>query len=498
VSYVVHGPIGGLRPSTEARQDMLGRTTQAMLREKQTCKPFNSTQGDNDVMSHRFPRDAVAVAVESLSWMDMEGLSERLAFAKTMRQLGVHDADSLRAAFLLVIETVRSLNLVDRIASSILSKEYLDDLDLGKRNFLRIFIWWSLLRKSGLKESVALLEDARHVLGWDTLADLEFAFGKILSWDLRKFLDSFSELEQTALKTFNRVWFVSYCYKAFGRNFALGYLKAARRAPPTYLAVNTLRGAEESLVREIEQDGVTLAPVKDLDGLFRVVQKRKPLTQTRAYRQGFFRIQDKSSYLSTVVADPKKDDTVLDLCAAPGGKTSHIALEIEDSGAIYSIDYSHRRMAVWKREMERCNVSCAVPIVADARQSVPIKKSFDLVVVDPPCTNSGAIGKMPSSKWRLTANSLTRLCQTQREILRTAAEAVKPGGRLIYSTCSIMIEENESQIERLLRLNPELKLERHTPFIGQKGLRGLSACQRLYPHLNECNGYFIASLKKEY
>jgi len=449
-------------------------------------------------MSHRFLRDAVAVAVESLSWMELEGLSERLAFVKTMKQLGVRDIGSLRTAFLFVIETVRALNLVDRIACSILSKEFLDDLDLGRRNFLRVFIWWSLLRKSTRKDSIALLEAARHVLGWPALADLELFFGKILTLDLGKLLGDLPELEQAALTTFNRTWFVSYCYKVFGRSFALEFLKATRKVPPTYLRVNTLRGAEQSLVHDIEREGVTLARVEGLEGLFRVVKTQKPLTQTRTYRLGFFHIQDKSSYLSTIVADPKKDDMILDLCAAPGGKTSHIALKTQNSGIIYSIDYSCRRMAVWRKEMERSNVSCALPIVADARQGIPIKQSFDLVIVDPPCTNSGAFGKMPSSKWRLTANALSRLCQTQRDILRTGIEAVKPGGRLIYSTCSITIEENELQIERLLKLNSGLKMEKHTPFIGHQGLRGLGACQRLYPHLDHCNGYFIASLKKEY
>jgi len=449
-------------------------------------------------MSHRFLRDAVATAVESLSWMELEGLSERLAFAKTMKQLDVSDSDSLRVAFLLVIETVRSLNLVDRIASSILSKEFLDDLDLGKRNFLRVFIWWSLLRKSSREDSIALLEAARHVLGWEALADLELAFGRILAWDLGEFLNSLSEMEQTALTTFNRTWFVSYCHRIFGRDFALEYLKATGKAPPAYLRVNALRGTRQSLVHEIEREGVTLAPVGDLEGLFRVVQARGPITQTKAYRQGFFSIQDKSSYLSTIVADPKKGDTVLDLCAAPGGKSFHVAFRTENSGTIYSIDFSPRRMAIWKKEMRRCKVSCAVPIVADARQRVPIKNSFDLVIVDPPCTNSGAFGKMPSSKWRLTTNALNRLCQIQYDILRTAIEAVKAGGRLIYSTCSITVEENEFQIERLLKLNPEFKLERQAPFIGHEAMRGLRECQRLYPHLDDCNGYFIASLRKEY
>lgn len=449
-------------------------------------------------MSYRFLRDAVAVAAETLSWMELEGLSERPAFIKTTKQLGVRDVDSMRAAFLFVIETVRALNLVDRIASSILSKAFLDDLGLGERNFLRIFIWWSLLRKSSREDSIALLEAARHVLGWRELADLELAFGKVLTLDLRKFMRSLPDPEHAALTTFNRMWFVSYCYKVFGRSFALEYLKATRKAAPTYLRVNTLQGTEQLLVREIEREGVRLDPVKGLEGIFRVVQTQRPLMHTRTYQLGFFNIQDKSSYLSIVVADPKKGDMVLDLCAAPGGKTSHIALRTENSATTYSIDYSRRRMAVWKKEMERCKVSCAFPIVADARHGLPVRQSFDLVIVDPPCTNSGAFGKIPSMKWRLTVNALRRLCQIQWDIIRTAVQAVKSGGRLIYSTCSVTVEENELQIERLLKLNPEFRLERQAPFIGHEGLRGFGACQRLYPHLDDCNGYFIACLRKEY
>jgi 16S rRNA (cytosine967-C5)-methyltransferase len=442
-------------------------------------------------------RDAVAIAVETLSWMELEGLSERLAFTKTTRQLGIRNRASMRTAFLFIIETTRALNLLDRIATSIMPQESFEDLDLGKKNFLRIFIWWTLLRRVSRKDSIDLLEAARHVLGWREVRDLEVLFGRILTLDLRTFMHGIQDPERTALSTFNRTWFVSYCYRVFGRGFSLDYLRSTCTSPPAYIRINTLLGVEQHLIRQIESEGVKIDAVKNLDGLFRVVQTGKPLTLTRAYRQGFFSIQDKSSYLSTIVADPKKGETVLDLCAAPGGKTSHIALRTENSATIYSIDLSRRRMSIWQKEMERCKISRIIPIVADARQSLPIRQTFDLVMVDPPCTNSGVFGKTPSLKWRLTTNALERLSQIQWDIINTAVEVVKPGGRLVYSTCSITVEENELQIERLLKLNPEFRLEKQVPFIGHEGLRGLAMSQRLYPHLDDCNGYFLATLRKE-
>jgi 16S rRNA (cytosine967-C5)-methyltransferase len=448
-------------------------------------------------LGYQWLRDAVAIAVEALSWMELEGLSERLAFTKTTRQLGIRNTDSMRAAFPLVLETVRALNLIDRIATSFLSRDTFEDLDLGKRNFLRVFIWWTVLRRSSREDSVALLEAARHVLGWKELRELEFVFGKVLAFNLGRFLQNTQDPERTALSTLNRTWFVSYCYRTFGRDFALKYLKATLTAPPTYIRINVSENGQQSLIRKMEEERVRLGAVEGLNGLFQVLNSQKPLTLTEAYKLGLFSIQDKSSYLSTLVAEPKKGEMVLDMCAAPGGKTSHVATMTGDEATIYSIDLSRRRMSVWKKEMRRCKVSCATPIIADGRQELPIDRSFDLVLVDPPCTNSGAFGKTPSMKWQMTPDTFRRLCHIQSNMLCVTAQAVKPGGRLVYSTCSITPEENESQIEQLMRLNPEFKLERQVPFVGHGGMRGLDKCQRLYPHLDGCNGYFIALLRKE-
>jgi 16S rRNA C967 or C1407 C5-methylase (RsmB/RsmF family) len=188
---------------------------------------------------------------------------------------------------------------------------------------------------------------------------------------------------------------------------------------------------------------------------------------------------------------------VLDLCAAPGAKTTYLAQLMENRGTLISADYSKRRIQVWKRETERMGASIAQPVVADARKSLPLNVSADLVILDPPCTSTGTFGKTPGAKWRLTKRSMLGMAKIQAEMMEQCAEYVKDGGFLVYSTCSITVEENEMVIEGFLRLHPEFQLVEAKPRIGLPGLRGLTMCQRLYPHIHECNGFFVAKLKKE-
>ena len=139
----------------------------------------------------------------------------------------------------------------------------------------------------------------------------------------------------------------------------------------------------------------------------------------------------------------------------------------------------------------------AEAMVADARKSLPLNVCADLVILDPPCTSTGTFGKTPDAKWRLTKRSILGMAKIQAEMIEQCADYVKNGGFLVYSTCSITVEENEMVIENFLKLHPEFKLVEAEPRIGLPGLRGLNKCQRLYPHVHECNGFFVAKLKKE-
>ena len=169
---------------------------------------------------------------------------------------------------------------------------------------------------------------------------------------------------------------------------------------------------------------------------------------------------------------------------------------MQNQGTIISVDFSAKRMKTWQKEIARMGTKIAEPVVADARVSVPLVGEADLLVLDPPCTSSGVFAKQPSAKWRLSPKSIANMSELQYKIIDNCADKVKKGGFLTYSTCSITEEENEGVIERFLTEHPDFKLVEIEPKIGMPGLRGLTQCQRLYPHIHHCNGFFTAKLQK--
>jgi 16S rRNA (cytosine967-C5)-methyltransferase len=167
-----------------------------------------------------------------------------------------------------------------------------------------------------------------------------------------------------------------------------------------------------------------------------------------------------------------------------------------NQGSIVSVDFSAKRMHTWQKETARMRANIAEPLVADIRVSIPLIGEADLVVLDPPCTSTGVFAKQPSAKWRLSPKSIQNMSEIQYLMINNCADKVKSGGTLAYSTCSITLEENEGVIMRFLKEHPDFKLADIEPKIGMPGLTGLTQCQRLYPHIHHCNGFFIAKLTK--
>jgi 16S rRNA (cytosine967-C5)-methyltransferase len=337
----------------------------------------------------------------------------------------------------------------------------------------------------------------RTILGWWNLKDVEEILGEALSINPEATLTGLEETEKIGLKTYHPTWFVKYCFRLLGRDEALKFLEKSAYITPAYVRLNTLKAPEETIIKHVEDEKIVLEKVPQLKHTYKLIETNKPLTRTQSFSQGLFYIQDKASCLAAEIADPKPDATVLDVCAAPGSKTTYLAQLMKNKGQIVSVDYSKRRIQVWKKETERMGTTNVQPITADARKSLPLNVSADLVILDPPCTSTGTFGKTPDAKWRLTKRSISGMSKIQKEMIEQCAEYVKDGGFMVYSTCSITVEENEMVIEKFLKLHPEFKLVESKPRIGLPGLRGLTKCQRLYPHIHECNGFFVAKLKKE-
>jgi 16S rRNA (cytosine967-C5)-methyltransferase len=441
-------------------------------------------------------KEAWALTIETLSWIELHRLSERLALKKAAEQLKIKDPKILGLAHRLVLETLRRQNLLDFILNHALSPYTLDDFKLGPQAFLRLYAHETLLEKGGFERAWKIARLGRSILGWRTLKGVEEALGKILSTEWDKLLENLRDEERTALLTFNPTWFVKYCFRLFGRDEAIRFLENSVQPPSVYLRINTLKASEEDVLKKLEEEEIRVEKAPKLMHTYRLVETRKPLVRTKSFREGYFYIQDMASSLAAEIANPEAGMTVLDVCAAPGAKTSHMAQLMQNKGRIFALDYSKRRMHIWKRQMERMNVKIAVPIIADVCRPLPTRIAADLVVLDPPCTSTGAFSKMPSAKWRLTKRSVSHMAQIQWMMLQNCAEHVKEGGFLVYSTCSVTVEENEMLIERFLKWHTEFTLVETKPKIGLPGFRGQTKCQRLYPHIHSCNGFFIAKLLK--
>jgi 16S rRNA (cytosine967-C5)-methyltransferase len=446
-------------------------------------------------------KDAWTVAIETLSWIEMQKLSERLALARTVKQLNVSNADAVRYGYGLVCETVRRKNLIDSFVNSVLKPKTISEFNLGVQAFLRLYVYQTRIAKQWAKidlgEAAGIAKLARAILGWTTLSEVEPFLGLLLTRKPESIFKGASDEKRVALQTFHPTWFVKYCFKLFGRSEAVAFLEGSVNPPPTYIRLNTLRASEEEILEKLAGEGVKLEKVELLRHAYKVTVAKQPLMRTKSFQEGLFYIQDKASCYAAEVADPKACMVVLDVCAAPGAKTTYIAQLMRNQGSIYSVDYSVRRMQTWQKEVFRMGVEIAEPVIADARSSLPFASAADLVILDPPCTSTGAFGKFPSAKWRLTPRSIERMAEVQWRIINNCAEKVKAGGVLAYSTCSVTVEENEMVIERFLKGHPEFRLAEIDPKIGVSGLRGLTRCQRLYPHVHQCNGFFIAKLQKE-
>jgi 16S rRNA (cytosine967-C5)-methyltransferase len=433
--------------------------------------------------------------------MEMQKLSERLALARTVRQLNISNPNAVRYAYGLVCETVRRKNLIDKFVNNVLEPKTISEFSLGVQAFLRLYVHQTRIAKHwteiDVEEAESIAKLGRAILGWKTLREVEPILGFLLTRELEPILRVTSDEERIGLQTFNPTWFVQYCLRLFGRREAIAFLEENVYPPPVCIRLNTLQASQEEILEKLAEEGVILEKVKRLKHAYRVISAKQPATRTASYEEGLFYIQDKASCYAAEVANPKPKMTVLDMCAAPGAKTTYLAQLMQNQGVICSIDYSARRMKVWKEEVSRMGVEIAEPLIADGCNSLPFAAEADIVVLDPPCTSTGAFGRLPSAKWRITPRSIERMAGVQWQIINNCAEKVKSGGVLTYSTCSITVEENEVIIERFLKWHPDFSLAKINPKIGLPGLRGLEKCQRLYPHIHGCNGFFIAKLQKE-
>ncbi|XP_076651895.1 28S rRNA (cytosine(4447)-C(5))-methyltransferase [Halictus rubicundus] len=289
----------------------------------------------------------------------------------------------------------------------------------------------------------------------------------------------------------------------------LEFLEASEVQRPMTLRANTLKTRRRDLAEALINRGVNLDPIGKWTKVGLVVYSSQvPMGATPEYLAGHYILQGASSFLPVMALEPKENERILDMCAAPGGKSSHIAALMKNTGVLFSNDANEDRIKAVVGNFHRLGIVNSVICTYDGRKMPSVIKGFDRVLLDAPCTGTGVVSKDPSVKTNKDEVDIQRCCTLQRELLLSAIDCAnarsESGGIIVYSTCSILPEENEWVVDyalkkRDVRLVPtglEFGTEGFTSYRQHRFHPSLKLTKRFYPHVHNMDGFFVAKFKK--
>ncbi len=289
------------------------------------------------------------------------------------------------------------------------------------------------------------------------------------------------------------IWLVNKWVARFGYDEAKQLLAANNRRPDLTLRVNRLKIQFDYFLSQLSQYQFQYTRSTYLDNFVRV-QHMAGIGSSEMFRQGFFSVQDESGGLAVHLLDPKPGERIIDLCSAPGGKTSFIGELMKNIGEIVSIDRYENRLNLVKNSAQRLGIANAHFVVADAT-SIQVPPA-DKVLVDAPCSGLGVLAKKPDAKWRREPEDIRDLVKLQNAILENAATLVKAGGCIVYSTCTMEPEENLEVVRSFLVNHPEFSIEQPGELVPKEVVSSEGFVET-FPHRHGMDGSFAIRLRRQ-
>lgn len=283
-----------------------------------------------------------------------------------------------------------------------------------------------------------------------------------------------TEEELISIVTSHPVWLVEELLKQYDKKFVTELLNANNITPEITIRANTLKTSRDELFKLLSLKNIDCKKGKLKDSI-----KVRKLTE---FGNTLFSVQDEAAQLACLKLDPKPGDEVLDACSAPGGKTTYLAELMNNTGNIDAWDLHPHRVRLVEAAAKKLDINIINATVKDATTySAGLMKRYDKILLDVPCSGLGVIRKKPDIKWTRKPEDIAELQKIQMEILEKCSDYLKPGGRMVYSTCTVLKQENEEQVEKFLRLHDNFKLIEKI---------------NLFPHTDGADGFFIAVLER--
>ena len=317
--------------------------------------------------------------------------------------------------------------------------------------------------------------------------------------DMVSYPDPSNEIACLSVRYSLPMWMVEKWISVYGKETVEKMGKAFLEERPVTVRRNTAVVSKEEFEKELEKDGVVYRRHPVLPYAYELTNYDY-LAGLLAFQKGYFYIQDISSMLVGELADPKKGDRVIDVCAAPGGKALHVAEKLRGTGSVEARDLSLYKVGLITENIERSGLTNIHAVQKDATVcDADVKDAADLVIADLPCSGLGVLAKKTDLKYKATEQSTKELAGLQREILKNAASYVRPGGTLIYSTCTINPAENIENVHWFLKEFPEFVLDPIADRLCSTLQNSVeeAGCLQLLPGIHKSDGFFIARFGKK-
>jgi 16S rRNA (cytosine967-C5)-methyltransferase len=289
-------------------------------------------------------------------------------------------------------------------------------------------------------------------------------------------------------------WLVEKWLKRWGAETTIKIVESNNKEAPKYIRINTLKTNKKELREELKKDGVEAEECSYLHNCLKI--KKTSWDVAKSLKEGYFYIMDEASQIVASLVSALKNDFILDACAAPGGKTISLALDIDHRGKIVANDRHWGRIEEMNKNLNRLGISCVSIVQGDMEKQPPFKPVFNRILLDAPCSALGRIRRSPEIKWNRHIEEISHYAQRQLLLLERVSEALKSGGLLIYSVCSLEEEENEQVIQRFLEKKKNFRIASPLRYLAQS-LRELvdeHGFVRTFPHKHDMDGFFAALL----
>ncbi len=267
-------------------------------------------------------------------------------------------------------------------------------------------------------------------------------------------------------------WLIERVEKELGEQAAKTELQAMNVLAPVFLRVNTLLCTKAQCIAELEKSGIAVEPVEGVNNALRML-KREAVFSQAIFKKGWIEVQDAGSQLIGEFVKPQANQTIIDACAGAGGKSLHIAALLKNKGKIISMDVEAWKLEELKKRAKRGNAHNIETRVIEAAKTIKsLSERADKVLMDVPCSGTGVFKRNPDAKWKLSNEIIEKTKAIQKEIISTYHQMLKPGGELIYSTCSILPSENEKMVQAFLSEHPQFEFIEEKHVLPSRGFDG--------------------------